>query len=74
MTRLPRDVSPLDPIKALEKAGFTRQRQVGSHVVMRREEPRAMTVVPQAQFQAEETKRKDLSTFMAELVMDGLLD
>jgi predicted RNA binding protein YcfA (HicA-like mRNA interferase family) len=46
MTRVPRDVSALDCIKALEKAGFTRRRQSGSHVVMARDEPYASTVVP----------------------------
>jgi predicted RNA binding protein YcfA (HicA-like mRNA interferase family) len=46
MTKLPRDVSALDCIKALEKAGFTRRRQSGSHVVMARDDPYASTVVP----------------------------
>lgn len=46
MTRLPRDVSALDCVKALEKAGFTQRRQVGSHLTMRRDDPYAMTVIP----------------------------
>jgi predicted RNA binding protein YcfA (HicA-like mRNA interferase family) len=46
MTKLPRDVTPLDCIKALEKAGFERKRQVGSHVTMRREDPYGMAIVP----------------------------
>lgn len=46
MTRLPRDVSALDCIKALEKAGFEQKRQVGSHLTLRREDPYGMAVVP----------------------------
>ena len=33
-------------VAALERAGFTVRRQVGSHIVMRRDEPFAQTVVP----------------------------
>jgi predicted RNA binding protein YcfA (HicA-like mRNA interferase family) len=33
-------------VAALERAGFTIRRQVGSHIVMRRNEPFAQTVVP----------------------------
>lgn len=46
MTRLPRDVSPLEAIKALEKLGFTQRRQKGSHIILIRDDPFAMTVVP----------------------------
>lgn len=46
MAKLPRNVSPLECIKVLEKAGFIQKRQKGSHVTMIRDEPFAMTVVP----------------------------
>lgn len=45
MSKLPR-VSGRDCIKALEKVGFYQKHQVGSHVVMRRDQPYAQTVVP----------------------------
>ena len=45
MTRLPQ-VSGRECIRALETAGFYRKHQKGSHVVMRRDEPFAQTVVP----------------------------
>ncbi len=46
MTKLPRDVSALECIKVLEKAGFRQRRQKGSHVIMIRDNPYAMTVIP----------------------------
>ncbi|MCL6499078.1 MAG: type II toxin-antitoxin system HicA family toxin [Firmicutes bacterium] len=45
MTKLPR-IAGRDCIRALERAGFYRKRQRGSHVVMRRDEPFAQVVVP----------------------------
>lgn len=45
MTKLPR-IAGRDCIRALERAGFYRKRQTGSHVVMRRDEPFAQVVVP----------------------------
>lgn len=45
MTKLPR-VSGRDCIRALERAGFYRKRQHGSHVVMRRDDPFCQVVVP----------------------------
>lgn len=45
MSKLPR-VSGRDCMRALERAGFYRRRQQGSHVVMRRDEPFAQVVVP----------------------------
>lgn len=35
MTRLPRSVSGAEVVRALERAGFTVQRQRGSHIIMR---------------------------------------
>lgn len=46
MTKLPRDVSASECIRALEKAGFQQRRQKGSHVILIRDTPFAMTVVP----------------------------
>jgi len=45
VSKLPR-VSGRDCMRALERAGFYRRRQQGSHVVMRRDEPFAQVVVP----------------------------
>lgn len=45
VTKLPR-VSGRECVAALEKAGFTRRRQQGSHIVPRRDEPFAQVVVP----------------------------
>lgn len=45
MSRLP-VVSGRDCIKALQKIGFFQKHQVGSHIVMRRNDPYAQTVVP----------------------------
>jgi predicted RNA binding protein YcfA (HicA-like mRNA interferase family) len=45
MTGLPQ-VSGPDLVRALQKAGFTVRRQHGSHIIMRRNEPFAQTVVP----------------------------
>lgn len=45
MTQLP-VISGRQCVAALERAGFTVRRQVGSHIVMRRDDPFAQTVVP----------------------------
>ena len=45
MSRLPQ-VSGSDVIRALQKAGFVTRRQHGSHIILRRDEPFAQTVVP----------------------------
>lgn len=39
-------VSGLDCVKALTKAGFSTRRQRGSHIIMQRDDPYAMVVVP----------------------------
>jgi predicted RNA binding protein YcfA (HicA-like mRNA interferase family) len=46
MTKLPRGVTSSQCIRALEKAGFYRKRQSGSHATMVRSEPFAMVIVP----------------------------
>jgi predicted RNA binding protein YcfA (HicA-like mRNA interferase family) len=45
MTRLPM-VSGRECVKALQRAGFRVIRQSGSHIIMQRQEPSAMVVVP----------------------------
>ncbi|MGQ9554436.1 MAG: type II toxin-antitoxin system HicA family toxin [Anaerolineae bacterium] len=45
MTRLPK-VSGRECIRVLEKAGFYTVRQRGSHIILRRDNPFAETVVP----------------------------
>ncbi len=45
MSKLPQ-VSGQELVRALEKAGFAVRRQHGSHIVMRRDDPYAQTVVP----------------------------
>lgn len=45
MSKLP-VISGLECVKALERAGFSFQRQKGSHISLVREEPFAQVVVP----------------------------
>jgi predicted RNA binding protein YcfA (HicA-like mRNA interferase family) len=45
MSKLPR-VSGEQVVAALQRLGFRVRRQHGSHIIMRREEPFAQTVVP----------------------------
>ena len=46
MMRLPRSLSGAEVVRALQRAGFYRKRQRGSHIVMRRDDPFAQVVVP----------------------------
>lgn len=45
MSKLPQ-VSGDDLVRAFQKRGFTVRRQQGSHIIMRRDDPFAQTVVP----------------------------
>ena len=45
MSKLPR-LSGWDAVRALQKAGFRLRRQHGSHIILRRDNPFAQTVVP----------------------------
>jgi predicted RNA binding protein YcfA (HicA-like mRNA interferase family) len=45
MSKLPR-VSGQQMVAALQRVGFRVRRQHGSHIIMRRDEPFAQTVVP----------------------------
>jgi predicted RNA binding protein YcfA (HicA-like mRNA interferase family) len=45
MSKLPQ-VSGADLVRALQKLGFSVRRQQGSHMILRRDDPFAQTVVP----------------------------
>lgn len=45
MSKLPQESGP-ELVLALEKLGFSVRRQHGSHIIMRRDDPYAQTVVP----------------------------
>ena len=44
--RLPRSLSGAEVVRALQRAGFYRRRQRGSHIIMRRDDPFAQVVIP----------------------------
>jgi len=46
MAKLPAGLSGQDLKQALQRAGFVLTRQRGSHMMLRRDEPRARVVVP----------------------------
>ena len=46
MSKLPADVSGRDPRRVLERVGFVFQRQKGSHMILRRQDPAARVVIP----------------------------
>ena len=46
MSKLPRDLSGNEVVKALHKAGFYIKRQKGSHIILRRDKPFSQVVVP----------------------------
>ena len=46
MSKLPRNLTGKEVIKALQKAGFYFKRQTGSHIIMRRNTPFSQVVVP----------------------------
>lgn len=46
MSKLPRDLSGKEVVRALQKAGFHVKRQKGSHIILRRDNPFAQVVVP----------------------------
>lgn len=46
MSKLPRDLSGKEVVKALLKKGFYFKRQKGSHIILRRDSPFAQVVVP----------------------------
>jgi predicted RNA binding protein YcfA (HicA-like mRNA interferase family) len=46
MAKLPAGMSGQDPKQALQRAGFVLTRQRGSHMILRRDEPRSRVVIP----------------------------
>ncbi|MGL4883371.1 MAG: type II toxin-antitoxin system HicA family toxin [Waterburya sp.] len=56
MSKLP-SISGRDCVKALQKIGFYKKRQEGSHIIMRRDNPFAQVVVPNHQEIAKGTLR-----------------
>ena len=46
MPKLPADVSGQDLRRAVQRVGFILARQRGSHMILRRDKPRARVVVP----------------------------
>jgi predicted RNA binding protein YcfA (HicA-like mRNA interferase family) len=46
MSRLPRDLSGKEVVRALKKIGFYFKRQKGSHIILRRDHPFGQVVVP----------------------------
>lgn len=64
MSKLPQ-VSGDDVVRALCKLGFTIRRQHGSHIILRRDDPFAQTVVP-------EHRQIDRGTLRAILRQSGI--
>lgn len=62
MSKLPRGLSGRTVVSALERAGFYRRRQKGSHMVMRRDKPFAQVVVPM---------HKSLDTGTLDAILEG---
>lgn len=60
--RLPRSLSGAEVVRALQRAGFYRRRQRGSHIVMRRDEPFAQVVDP---------AHRNLDTGTLAAILDG---
>lgn len=56
MSKLP-SISGRDCVKVLQKIGFYKKRQEGSHIIMRRDNPFAQVVVPNHQEIAKGTLR-----------------
>jgi predicted RNA binding protein YcfA (HicA-like mRNA interferase family) len=62
VTKLPRDLSGKQVIKALNKAGFYVKRRKGSHIVLRCDSPFAQVVVPD---------HKSIDTGTLDSILDG---
>ena len=60
--RLPRSLSGAEVVRALQRAGFYRRRQRGSHIVMRRDDPFAQVIVP---------AHRNLDTGTLAAILDG---
>ena len=62
MSKIPKGLSGRVVARALERAGFYRRRQKGSHLVMRRDKPFSQVVVPM---------HKSLDTGTLNAILDG---
>jgi len=71
-TRVPRDLSGDDVRKALAKIGFELSRQKGSHMMLRREDPATLVVVPAHKIVKAGTLRKIIA--QAGLTVDEFLE
>ena len=71
MAKLPADVSGQDLRRALQLVGFVVTRQRGSHMILRREQPRARVVVPDHKAIRPSTLHQILKA--ADLTVDDLL-
>jgi len=72
MARLPTDLSGREVRAVLERAGFVFRRQVGSHMVLRRDEPYARVIVPDHRQVRAGTLRRIVAD--AGLTVEGFLD
>jgi predicted RNA binding protein YcfA (HicA-like mRNA interferase family) len=71
MTKLPR-ISSRECVRALEKVEFYVVRQKGSHIILRRDDPFAQTVVPETKELPPGTLRAILRD--AQLTIDRFID
>ena len=71
MAKLPADVSGQDLRRALQRVGFVLTRQRGSHMMFRRDKPRARVVVPDHKAIRPGTLHQILKA--ADLTIDDLL-
>lgn len=62
MTKLPRDLSGRQVIRALERIGFRVCRQKGSHIVLKRDTPPSRVIVPD---------HRSLDTGTLDVILDG---
>lgn len=70
--KLPSDLSGQELVKILQRVGFLVNRQRGSHIVLRREDPHARVVVPDHKRIRPGTLRQILSE--AGLTVEQLLE
>ena len=71
MAKLPADISGQDLRRALRRVGFILTRQRGSHMILRRDNPRARVVVPDHKAIRPGTLHQILKA--ADLTVDDLL-
>jgi predicted RNA binding protein YcfA (HicA-like mRNA interferase family) len=72
MSKLPASLSGQELRKALERAGFVLVRQRGSHMVLRRETPKARVIIPNHKTIRPRTLSQILKA--ADLTVEALLE